>query len=86
MNAMTEEEARKRDCPHMTRPATQGELMYCSANIDGTLMLVPTYQQRQCAASDCMAWRWLNHKGGFAHVDNEPLEITRVGLCGLAGR
>lgn len=86
---LSEEEARKKVCPHLPVDRVQG-------SIDPDRNCV--WQFARCIASACMAWRWAEEKNEEAQMAFEACcptgasmgcEVTGpspVGYCGLAGR
>ena len=80
---MTEDEAKTKWCPHARASNAYAEL--------GTSVNRGSKGDADkdclCLGSICMAWRWLlTPEEAKENNDNELLEDTEAGYCGLAGK
>lgn len=85
---LTEEEARKKWCPHareLGRAQDGGNIsrLVAGYNRGGDGAMIPS-----CIGSACMAWRWAEAKKirDIDLVTSDVVDLPpRVGFCGLSG-
>lgn len=93
---LTEEEARKKWCPHSRIINTKDGQVSASHNrvwvegeSQGEGKLHIQMGSAFCIASECMMWRWRSYRVDFSGTDMKTENVAEngtLGYCGLAGK